>query len=112
MVDDLVTKPFDEPYRMLTSRAEYRLLLRTATAEQRLSQFAYEQGLISHDRLALVNAEQQRVSEIVQCLTNERVVTSPAAPGDSSRPVTLAQLLRRQDSTMGGVMRSANERLR
>ncbi|MBE5910995.1 tRNA uridine-5-carboxymethylaminomethyl(34) synthesis enzyme MnmG [Pseudobutyrivibrio sp.] len=71
LIDDLVTKETKEPYRMMTSRAEYRLLLRQDNADLRLSKIGYEVGLLSKERYdhvvekeRLINEEVARVKEI------------------------------------------------
>ena len=68
LIDDLVTKGTEEPYRMMTSRSEYRLLLRQDNADQRLCHIGYEIGLVSRDRLDAVNAKYAAVAQEIQRL--------------------------------------------
>ncbi len=62
MIDDLVTRDHFEPYRMLTSRAEHRLLLRQDNADQRLAPIGYEVGLLSADQYGMVEKKRERVA--------------------------------------------------
>ena len=80
LIDDLITKGTDEPYRMFTSRAEFRMLLRQDNADLRLTELSHKIGLASSDRLALVNRKKKQTQSFIDFLTNLSVVPEEVNP--------------------------------
>jgi tRNA uridine 5-carboxymethylaminomethyl modification enzyme len=115
MVDDLASKPYEEPYRMLTSRAEYRLHLRPATADDRLAELAHHHGLISSERFYEVTRERERIELALSALAGCRFHPSPsndealrdAGLESISRPLIAIELLRRPGVSINQVLDAA-----
>lgn len=73
MIDDLITKGTKEPYRLLSSRAEYRLLLRHDNADLRLTEYGYELGLIEEDRYQEFAKKRENITKIIEFLSKLNV---------------------------------------
>ena len=107
LIDDLVTKGTNEPYRMMTSRSEYRLLLRQDNADQRLTRRGYDIGLVPEARLRAVEAKYDAVAREIARLTHTGVSPSPAlaaflaekGTADAPDGCPLVALLRRPQLT-------------
>ena len=116
LVDDLITKGVTEPYRMFTSRAEFRLMLREDNADMRLTEKGRELGLVDNARWDAFNRKRDIVSRETQRLRSLWVNPNHLPPGEAERVLgkaiereyTLADLLRRPDVNYAGLMSLAN----
>lgn len=108
LIDDLITKGVRDPYRLLTSRAEYRLLLRHDNADIRLRKLGYEVGLIDEERYSKLLEKEKKINELTEELKNNKITpkeninnyllninSSPIKDG-----ITLYDLLKRPEINM------------
>lgn len=105
LIDDLISKGTDEPYRMFTSRSEYRLSVRADNADARLTSLAYELGLADQGRYAACMAKQRRIGELVSTLN--ALVLTPSRWADAGYtvaqdgvPLSAMQMLTRPDVSL------------
>ncbi len=114
LIDDLVTRDIHEPYRMFTSRAEHRLLLRTDNADLRLSPIAANLGLISAQRASAVAQRADHIAHHAAALRGQRVfpstIVNAALSAEQlqplSREVTAADILARPEATYAQLQRA------
>ena len=108
LIDDLITKGIRDPYRLLTSRAEFRLLLRSDNADLRLRKYGYEVGLINEEQMKKLHTKEENISKCLEYMKNNKLKITPDIKGKfedngyqiPNQSFSLEQLIKRPEITM------------